>query len=176
MVFKLLRQHCFYVRESKCVFGLEELSYLGHIILSQGIRPDPDKIKVVINWPVPTTIKQTRAFLGLTGYYRKFIAQYAQIAAPLTNLLRKDGFIWTAKATEAFEQLKIVLTSAPVLVFPDFQIPFVVETDACEVVIGAVLIQQEHPLAYFSQKLSKLRRQASTYSKELWALTAAVQK
>lgn len=164
------------MRESKCAFGLEELTYLGHIVTSQWIRPDSDKIDVVINWLIPTTVKQIRAFLGLTGYYRKFVAQYAQIAAPLTNLLRKDVFVWTEEATAAFKRLKTVLTTTPVLVFPDFQIPFIVETNTCEVGIRVVLLQQEHPLAYFSRKLSKLRQQASTYSKELWALTEVVHK
>lgn len=125
-VFKLLRQHCFYVRESKCAFELEELTYLGHIISPQGIKPDPEKIEAVIGWPRLKNVKQTRAFLGLIGYYRKFVARYAQIAAPLTNLLRKDGFQWSSEATEAFERLKTVLTTAPVLMFPNFNLPSVV--------------------------------------------------
>lgn len=141
-VFQLLWQHCFYVLESKCAFGLEELMYLGHIISPQEIRPDPDKVEVVLGWPHPTTVKQTQAFLGLTGYYRKFVAQYAQIAMPLTDLLRKDGFNWTPEATEAFKKLKLVLITTPVLVFPNFDLPFVVETDACEVSIGAVLLHR----------------------------------
>lgn len=100
-VFKLFRENKFYVRESKCAFGLEELAYLDHIISPQGIQQDPDKIEAVVNWPQPATVKQTRAFLGLTGYYRKFVAQYAQIAILLTDLLRKDGFVWTEAATES---------------------------------------------------------------------------
>lgn len=167
-VFSLLRQNSWYVKESKCAFGLEELAYLGHIISTQGIKPDPDKIEAVVNWPVPSTVKQTKVFLGLTGYYRKFVAQYAQIAAPLTNLLRKDGFVWSEEARTAFDQLKTALTTTSVLIFPNFSDPFVVQT--------AVLLQQEHLIAYFSKKLSNLRRCASTYSKELWALTEVMQK
>lgn len=121
-------------------------------------------------------MKQTRAFLGLTGYYRKFVAQYAQVATPLTNLLRKEDFKWSDKARKAFNQLQVALSTNPVLAFPNFEIPFVVETDACDVGIKAVLLQLEHPISYSSKKMSLLRQRASTYSKELWALTESVQK
>lgn len=121
----------------------------------------------MVDWPEPTNAKQVRAFLGLMGYYRKFIAQYAHIVTPLTNLLRKDGFRWSDEARSAFSQLKIALTMTPVLVFPNFRIPFVVGMNACDVGIGAVLLQQEHPIAYFNRKFSIRRQHASTYSKEL---------
>lgn len=98
------------------------------------------------------------------------------MAAPLTNLLRKDGFQWSEEASGAFNQLKQALTTTPVLAFPNFKIPFVVETDACDVGIRAVLLQLEHPISYLSKKLSQLRQKVSTYSKELWALTESMQK
>lgn len=158
------------------MFRLEVLAYLGYIISTHGVRPDPDKLSVVVEWPIPSTIKQVQAFLELTGYYRRFIHQYAQIVAPLTNLLRKDGFVWTEDATTAFDRLKTTIMTASVLVFPNFSIPFVVETDACKVGIGVVLLQHKHPIAYFSRKLSNLWQRASTYSKELWALTESIQK
>lgn len=126
-VLQLLPQHCFIVKESKCAFGLEELVYLGHIISTHRVRPDPNKIAVVVDWLVPTTVKQVRAFLGLTRYYHKFVAQYAQITTPLTNLLLKDGFILLEEAKVAFDQLKTALTAASVLLFPNFDFPFVVE-------------------------------------------------
>lgn len=176
VVFELLRRHSFFIRESKCSFELEELAYLGFIISTTGISPDSDKIHAVTNWPTPKTAKQFRAFLGLTGYYRRFVGQYALIAVPLTNLLRKEGFVWSDEAQEAFEQLKIALTSALVLVFPNFNIPFIVEMDVCGVGIGAILLQLKHPIAYFSKKLSLQHQQASTYSKELWALIEAIHK
>lgn len=114
--------------------------------------------------------------MGLTRYYRRFVAQYAQIAASLTNLLRKDGFVWYEEGRSIFIKLKTALMTTPVLVFRDFAVPFVVETIGCKVRIGAVLLQLEHPIAYCSKKLSKLRQHASTYSKELWTLTETVQK
>lgn len=141
-----------------------------------GIRQDPDKVHTVSNWLMPKSMKHVRSFLGLTTYYRMFVRQYALIATPLTNLLRKEGFVWSSEAQKAFEQLKLTLTSAPVLVFIDFTVPFIVETDTCGVGIEAVLLQLEHPIAYFSKKLSLRRQHATTYSKELWALTEVVHK
>lgn len=163
-VFELLRQQSFFVWKAKCAFELEELAYLGHIISTKGVKPDPDKIITVTIWPELINVWQTRVFLGLTGYYRKFVAQYAQVAAPLTNLLQKEGFKWSDKAREAFVRLKEALTTAPVLALSNFEIPFVVETDSCDIGIGAILLQLEHPIAnYFSRKLSLLRQRESTY-------------
>lgn len=102
--------------------------------------------------------------------------KYAELAGPLTDALRKDGFRWGSAEEEAFEKLKVALTTTPLLAFPDFSVPFVVETESCGVGVGAVLLQREHPIAYFSKKLSPLRQQASVYVKELWAITEAVKK
>lgn len=101
-VLSTLRDHSFFMRESKCQFGLHELAYLGQTISTKGIQPYPDKIRAVLDWPEPTTVKQVYGFLGLTGYYRKFIGRYAEIASPLTDLLRKDAFRWMMDATVAF--------------------------------------------------------------------------
>jgi len=97
------------------------------------------KVIVVLNWQSPKTVKQLKAFLGLTGYYRKFIKGYASMAAPLTEMLKKDNFYWTSESTIAFEQLKAAITAAPVLILPDFTKPFILETDASGVGIGVVL-------------------------------------
>lgn len=91
-VLKLLAEQSFFLRQKKCCFGVKELAYLGHIISTEGVRPNPDKVKAVQAWPIPKTVRQVRAFLGLTGYYRRFIYQYAQIASPITNLLTKNQF------------------------------------------------------------------------------------
>lgn len=162
--------------ENQVLFWSTGTGFLGHIITTDGVKPDPDKLAAVESWPLPQTVRQLRSYLGFTGYYRRFIRQYAQIAAPMTNLLKKQQFKWTEEATEAFNNLKHILTTAPVLIYPDFQKPFMIETDACDVGVGAILLQLEHPVAFYSKKLSSLRQRASTYSKELWAITDAVQK
>jgi len=152
------------------------MGFLGNIISKEGVDPDPSKIQAVVDWPTPKTIKQLRGFLGLSGYYRRFVKSYAQIAAPMTNLLKKDAFQWNDEATRSFLELKEALTKAPVLQFPDFEQEFVIETDACSTGIGVVLLQNNHPIAYFSSKLSGRMASASVYVKEMFAITQSVSK
>ena len=106
MVLKLLKEKKLYAKTSKCFFGVQEVEYLGHIVSHEGVKVDPNKIKAIKEWKVPTTIKKLRGFLGLTGYYRKFFKNYGRIAAPLTTLFKKDAFSWIPEATKAFEHLK----------------------------------------------------------------------
>jgi hypothetical protein len=150
-VLKALQQHHLFVKLSKCSFGVREIEYLGHIVNGQGVSMDKDKIKAVLEWPIPQDVKQLRGFLGLTGYYRRFIKSYANIAAPLTELLKKYGFGWNPSAQGAFTHLKSAITQAPVLALPNFNKPFVLETDASGSGVGAVLQQEGHPIAYFSK-------------------------
>lgn len=148
-VLQTLQQHSLFVKFSKCSFGLLEVEYLGHIVSGSGVSMDKSKIQAVLDWSRPMNIKQLRGFLGLTGYYRKFIRSYAAIALPLTNLLKKDNFNWSEQAEQAFVNLKDAVTSAPVLALPNFQQPFVLETDASGTGIGAVLSQGGHPIVFF---------------------------
>ena len=131
---------------------------MGLVISAEGVVVDPDKIKAVLDWPVPRTLKALRGYLGLTGYYRKFIKGYNTIAAPLTALKKKDAFLWNDTAQRAFEALEIALTSPPVLALSNFSIPFIIECDASSIRIGAVLIQKGHPIAYISQELTNLKK------------------
>ena len=112
----------FYLKQSKCSFGQHKIDYLGHIVSSKGVEPDPAKVQAVKDWPQPSTVKELRAFLGLSGYYRKFIKNYASIAGPLTDMLQKDQFSWSTEATKSFEQLKSTLCEAPILKLPDFSV------------------------------------------------------
>ncbi|XP_073017749.1 uncharacterized protein [Primulina eburnea] len=129
-VFKLLQQHQLVLNRKKCKFGLRQVEYLGHIIMVQGVEVDPNRVESVIQWPHPKKIKRLRSFLGLTGYYRKFIKDYGKIARPLTEQLKKNNFGWNDKAQEPFEMLKQAVVTTLVLRMPDFSQEFLVECDA----------------------------------------------
>lgn len=130
----------------------------------------------MVQWPLPTTVTELRGFLGLTGYYRKFVKNYAIITRPLTMLLKKKAFVWTEQATKAFLALKEAMSTTPVLHLQKFQKKFVVETDACGSGIGAVLMQDNHPLAFLSKPLSVDHLQLSIYEKEFLALLMVVER
>nr|KYP38538.1 Retrovirus-related Pol polyprotein from transposon 297 family [Cajanus cajan] len=174
LVLDTLRTHKLFANLSKCEFCQESINYLGHVVSAQGVQVDTQKIDAVINWPLPQNITQLRGFLGLTGYYRHFVKGYASIAWPLTDMLKHNSFHWTPTSEQAFLHLKEALTTTPTLALPDFSVMFVIETDASNHGIGAVLTQKGHPLAYFSKKLSPKMAKASTYVRELYALTQAV--
>jgi len=175
-VLGVLQQHNLYAKMSKCHFGCHEVDYLGYVICEEGVKADPSKIEAMLNWPVPKNLKSLRVFLGLTGYYRKFVKGYGGITAPLTNLLRKDAFKWGEKAELAFNSLKQAMTTPPVLGMPDFTKTFIIECDASGEGIGAVLMQAGQPLAYLSQGLKGRSLDFSTYEKELLPLVMAVRK
>ncbi|OIT35255.1 putative mitochondrial protein, partial [Nicotiana attenuata] len=152
-VFDSLRSNALVVKRSKCQFGQSSISYLGHILSSDGLQVDPEKIAAIICWPYPSSVKDVRGFLGLTGYYRSFVKGYAQLASPLTDLLKKDSFLWSDMASAAFLKLKKALSSVPVLSLPDFSKVFTVETDASSIGIGAVLSQEVLLEEFHSSKI-----------------------
>ncbi|XP_071902780.1 uncharacterized protein [Coffea arabica] len=150
--------------------------YLGHVVTGDGVSADSSKVEYMVNWPEPTDVKALRGFLGLTEYYRRFVKNYGSIVKPLTDLLRKDGFGWNKEASAAFRELKQAMSTTPVLALPDFSKPFVLETDASNQAIGAIIMQQRQPLAYMSQALGAKNQALSIYEKELLALIVAVNK
>jgi hypothetical protein len=140
------------------------------------VATDPAKTKAMQHWPLPTTFTELRWFLGLTRYYRKFVRDYGSLARPLTNLLHHKVFSWSDATQIAFDKLKQAMSTTPVLAFPDFSKVFIVETDACEIGIGAILSQEGHPIAYFSKGLSSNNQKLSTYEKEFLAVLMAMDK
>ena len=141
----------------------KSVSFLGHVVSGDGIATDPAKTKLVSEWPVPENISDVKSFLGLAGYYRRFVKGYAAIATPLNKLMKKDQpFEWSDEAQEAFETLKDALTTSPVLAMPNDTGEFVLDTDACDKAIGAVLSQvqdgEEKVIAYAGRALDKRER------------------
>lgn len=175
-VLEILQQHQLYANQKKCEFGSSRLEYLGHVITLEGVAADPAKISAMVKWSRPENIRDLRGFLGLTGYYQRFILNYGSIAWPLTDLLKKDQFQWGKAAKETFERLKVAMTSVPMLVLSNFNEVFVVESDASGVGLGAVLMQNKQPLAYFSRALTDCEKEKSIYERELMVIVLTIQK
>ncbi|KAJ9520381.1 hypothetical protein QJQ45_000131 [Haematococcus lacustris] len=183
-VLGLLQEHKLYAKLSKCEFGLSQTEFLGHIISSTGIACDPKKITAVETWPVPTTVQDVRSFLGLANFYRRFVKNFADIAAPLTALTQADGHdkqgkvAWGPAQQSAFEALKTALTSAPVLIAPDPAQSYTLRCDASGIGIGAVLSQGKGPaervVAYHSRKLLPAERNYPTHEQELLSMVEAL--
>jgi hypothetical protein len=173
-VLEELRRHQLFVKRTKCSLGVSAVAYLGHVISAAGVATDPVKVQAIHDWPTPRSACAVRGFLGLAGYYRKFVHNYGTVAAPLTALLKKDSFTWDDAAATAFPALKAAVTSAPVLAMPDFAKLFVVECDASTIGFGAVLVQEGHPVAYFSRPVAPRHRALAAYERELIGMVLAV--
>jgi hypothetical protein len=174
IIFNELRAHHLHLKRSKCSFDTTSITYLGHVISAEGVAMDADKVAAVAAWPTPQSPRALRGFLGLAGYYRKYIRDFDLIAAPLTRLLRRDAFSWDEEATTAFEALQRALTTGPVLRMPDFDMSFVVDCDASGIGFGAVLHQGEGPLAFFSRLFAPCHHKLAAYERELIGLVQAV--
>jgi hypothetical protein len=174
LVLQLLRDNQLFVKRSQCFFGEPTVAYLGHLISAAGVAMGPEKVAAVQAWPRPRTLRALRGFLGLTGYYRKFIAGYGAVAEPLTALLKGSTFTWTPQADTQFLFLKKALMSAPLLQLPDFSKKFVVDSDASGTGFGAVLHQGEGPVAYFGRAVEPHHAKLPAYERELIGLVKAV--
>ena len=175
-VLRILEEHSLYAKMSKCEFGMKEMLYLGHIISTKGVQVHMEKIRAIRDWTTPKTVTEMKGFLGLCTYYRRYVKGFSQFVAPLTNLMKKGAFTWTDLAQTTFEEMKTIMSSCPVLALPDFSQPFIVECDASGEGIGAVPMQNHHPIAFESQKLKDYERQYSIYDKEMLAILHALIK
>jgi len=179
MVLQKLIENNLYVKLSKCEFDQEKVEFLGYVLSGKGISTDPKKIAAIKEWPVPKNIKDVQRFVGLCNYYRRFVKNFSNIAKPLHNLTKNNvKFIWDNKCEQAFNELKTRLTTAPILRFPDPQKQFIVECDASNFAIGAVLSQYDdnkilHPVAYYSRNLSNTEINYSITDKELLSIKSA---
>ncbi|XP_043474040.1 uncharacterized protein LOC122506110 [Leptopilina heterotoma] len=177
LLFERLRHTGLKLQPDKCEFLRPELEYLGHLVTKDGIKPNPNKTKAVSEFKVPHNRTSLKSFLGLSGYYRKFIKNYSTIAKPLTELTKESKqFIWTPDCQKAFDTLKLSLCQAPVLKYPNFEKEFTLITDASNVGLGAILSQDGHPCYYISRTLNAPELNYTTTEKELLAIVWAVQR
>ncbi|KAA3490754.1 DNA/RNA polymerases superfamily protein [Gossypium australe] len=175
IVLQVLREKQLYAKFSKCEFWLKEVAFLGHVVSAEGIRVDPRKIEAVLDWKPPRSVAEIRSFLGLAGYYRRFVEGFSLIAAPLTKLLRKGvPFVWTEKQQESFDRLRRILTEAPVLVQPEAGKLFTVYCDASHTGLGCVLMQEGKVVAYASRQLRPHELNYPTHDLELAAVVFAL--
>ncbi|HBS53358.1 MAG TPA: hypothetical protein DD806_05115 [Flavobacterium sp.] len=178
-IFKRLRESNLKLQPTKCEFLRKEVAYLGHIITEKGIKPNPEKIQCIVNYPNPKDVKTLQSFLGLANYYRRFIPKMSEIIKPLTSLLcKKNPYIWNSSCQNSFEILKQKLSNAPILQYVDYSKPFILTTDASGFSIGAVLSQgdvnSDLPIHYASRGLTPAEKNYDTAQKEMLAIVWAV--
>ncbi|KAL0561191.1 hypothetical protein IC582_001612 [Cucumis melo] len=174
-VLKTLRANRLYAKFSKCEFWLKKVSFLGHVVSSEGVSVDPAKIEAVTNWPRPSTVSEIRSFLGLAGYYRRFVEDFSHIAIPLTQLTRKGTpFVWSPTCESSFQELKQKLVTAPILTVPDGSESFVIYSDASKKGLSCVLMQQGKVVAYASRQLKSHEQNYPTHDLELAAVVFAL--
>ncbi|KAL0549087.1 hypothetical protein IC582_013567 [Cucumis melo] len=175
MVLQTLRDNKLYAKFSKCEFWLKQVSFLGHVVSKAGVSVDPAKIEAVTGWTRPSTVSEVRSFLGLAGYYRRFVKNFSRIATPLTQLTRKGApFVWSKACEDSFQNLKQKLVTAPVLTVPDGSGSFVIYSDASKKGLGCVLMQQGKVVAYASRQLKSHEQNYPTHDLELAAVFFAL--
>ena len=185
-VFERLRAHGLKMKLKKCQFFQQETKYLGFVVNGMGVKPDPEKVEAIRGLATPRTVKEVRGFIGMCGYYRRFVPNFSEIASPLFDLTKKFArFIWTPECQKAFDFLKDSLTVVPLLAYPDTRKSYTLYTDASDTCIGACLTQRtfdeegqevEKPLHFLSHRLSPTQRRWSTIEKEAYAIHFSLQK
>ena len=189
LVLGKLREHNLFAKPAKCIIGADTIEFCGHVVGQGQVKTFRSKTELIESWPVPTNVHEVRQFLGLASYYRRFVRNFATMAAPLSELLREKDeilrkkknrpIIWTARCQLSFELLKKALSSGPVLIQPDFRRPFVIETDASEWAIGCSLLQlgtdgKLHPVAFDGRKLQGAELNYAVQENELLAIKHAL--
>ena len=181
-ILHVFRKNNLYLAPEKCLFLQKEIPYLGHIVSGEGIRPDPVKLDGIAKWPVPTTVKELRSFLGFLNYYRRYVFGFSEIARPLNDLLKKTAkWIWTDEQQKAYQALRDALISKPSLAHPNHEKPYLLETDASKYAYGAILSQKQDddtwkPVGYLSRSLSSNERNYDTHDRELLAIIRALEE
>ncbi|GJW89545.1 putative nucleotidyltransferase, ribonuclease H [Tanacetum coccineum] len=174
-VLQILRQEKLYAKFSKCEFWLSKVAFLGHIVLAEGITMDPAKVEAITKWPRPTSVTEVRSFLGLAGYYRRFVEGFSRLALPLTKLMRKgEKFVWNEEREKSFEELKQRLVSSPILTLPSGSGGFQIYSDASKKGLGCVLMQHGKVIAYASRQLKPYEVNYPTHDLELAAVVFAL--
>ena len=175
MVLQRLKDQQFYAQLPKCHFYQKELKFLGYIVGDGKLKADPKKTDAIVKYPPPRDVSQVRTFMGMATQFRRFVKDFAKVTTPITNVLRKvEGFHWDAEQQLAFDTIKECITTAPVLLLPDWNEPFEVIVDASKVATGAVLMQHGHPVAYESRKLQGAETRYSTREQAILALVHAI--
>ncbi|KAL0541551.1 hypothetical protein IC582_021603 [Cucumis melo] len=175
IVLQTLRDKQLYAKFSKCEFWLEQVVFLGHVVSGKGVSVDPQKVEAVVNWERPTSATEVRSFLGLAGYYRRFIEDFSRLALPLTALTRKNAkFEWSDKCEQSFQELKKRLVTAPILALPVTGKDYVIYCDASRLGLGCVLMQDGNVIAYASRQLNEHECNYPTHDLELAAVVLAL--
>ena len=175
-VLETLRKEKLYANSAKCVFAIDHIDFLGFVISSKGVHVDKERVAAIRHWPTPTNVSEVRSFHGLASFYRRFVKDFSTIGAPLNAIVKKDVvFKWGQEQVEAFETLKDKLTTTPILALLNFTKTFEIECDALKIGIRVFLLQEGHPIAYFSEKLQRIHLNYFIYDKELYALVRALQ-
>lgn len=180
-VLQLLRENKLYAKRSKCEFFKQKIGFLGHVLSADGVSMEQDKVDAILTWPTLTDVNDVRCFLGLAGYYRKFVAGFSAISSPLSELTKNDtAWIWGTQQQHAFDQLKHAISTVPVLTLPDESLPYTVVADASGYAIGAALMQDQgkglQPIAFLSKKMLPAERNYPVHEQELLAIICALKE